>query len=289
MGDFQSFQFSRTINPLGIINVQNQSKYSSDLNMHRFFIPATWIQPPLVHIQGETARQIALVLRLPPGTVIAVLDGSPVERSVRLSIINKNLVEGEIISEEAASGEPRNQLSLYIALTQRTKFEWILQKGTELGVYNFTPVITSRSLVRETAGDARKVERWESILREAAEQCGRGRIPELLPVLSFEQALTDAKTRNGLCLFAWEKETSGSLKESLSRLNRSHPVSIAALIGPEGGFTDAETHQAVDQGWIPVSLGRRILRMETAALAIATLIMYELGELKPPTGAVTGS
>ena len=122
--------------------------------------------------------------------------------------IGKNLVEGEIISEELTSGEPRNHLSLYIALTQRAKFEWILQKGTELGVSTFIPVITSRSLVRETAGDARKVERWESILREAAEQCARGRIPEVLPALSFEQALTDAKKRNELCLFAWEKETS---------------------------------------------------------------------------------
>ena len=257
--------------------------------MHRFFIPVTWIQTPLVHIQGEQARQIALVLRLSPGTVITILDGSPYERSVRLSIIEKNFVEGEIISEELISGEPRNHLSLYIALTQRAKFEWILQKGTELGVSTFIPVISNRSLVRETAGDARKVERWGSILREAAEQCARGRIPEVLPVLSFEQALTDAKKKNELCLFAWEKETSGSLKGSLSRLDHTHPVSLAALIGPEGGFTDDEAHQAVDQGWLPVSLGRRILRMETAALSISTLIMYELGELKPPAGVVTGS
>jgi 16S rRNA (uracil1498-N3)-methyltransferase len=257
--------------------------------MHRFFIPTAWIQPPMVHIQGVTARQIALVLRLSPGMVITVLDGSPHERSVRLSIIGKDLVEGEIISEEFTSGEPRNHLSLYIALTQRAKFEWILQKGTELGVSTFIPVISSRSLVRETAGNARKVERWESILREAAEQCARGMIPEVLPVASFEQALTDAKKKNELCLFAWEKETSGSLKDSLSGLDLSHPVSLAALIGPEGGFTDGETRQAIDHNWLPISLGSRVLRMETAALSIATLIMYELGELKPPVGVATSS
>jgi len=274
---------------MGIINAESQSKYSSDLNMHRFFIPTAWIQPPLVHIQGETARQIALVLRLSPGTVITILDGSPRERSVSLSRIGKDLVEGKIILEELTSGEPRNHLSLYIALTQRAKFEWILQKGTELGVSTFIPVVTSRSLVRETAGDVRKVERWESILREAAEQCARGRIPEVLPAISFEQALTDAKKGNELCLFAWEKETTISLKTCLSKLDLSHPVSLAAVIGPEGGFTDDEARQAIDKGWLPISLGRRILRMETAALSIATLIMYELGELKPPAGVVTGS
>ena len=243
----------------------------------------------MVHIQGETARQIALVLRLSPGTVIIILDGSPQERSVRLSRVGKDLVEGEIISENFTSGEPRNHLSLYIAMTQRAKFEWILQKGTELGVATFIPVVTGRSLVRETSGEARKAERWESILREAAEQCARGRIPIMQPAVPFEQALIDAKKGNELCLFAWEKETSGSLKEGISKLDLSHPVSLAALIGPEGGFTDEEAHQAIDQGWLPISLGCRILRMETAALSIATLIMYELGELKPPAGAATGS
>jgi 16S rRNA (uracil1498-N3)-methyltransferase len=257
--------------------------------MHRFFVPASWIQPPLVQLQGEIARQIALVLRLSPGTVITILDGTPLERSVRLSRIEKDQVEGEIISEHLTSGEPRNHLTLYIALTQRAKFEWILQKGTELGVTTFIPVVTGRSLVRETAGDARKVERWENILREAAEQCARGRIPEVLPVVSFEQALKDAKKGNELCLFAWEKEASGNLKESLSRLDRSQPVALAALIGPEGGFTESEVHRAIDLGWIPISLGRRILRMETAAICIATLILYELEEFTPPAAVATSS
>ena len=257
--------------------------------MHRFFIPTTWIQPPLVHIQGETARQIALVLRLNPGEVITVLDGNRLERTVRLSRVGKDLVEGEVISEEFSLGEARAHLSLYIGMTQRAKFEWILQKGTELGVSTFIPVITSRSLVRETSGDARKAERWESILREAAEQCARGRIPALLPVIPFTKALADGKRDNELCLIAWEKETSESLKTSFSSLEKDKPVTIAALIGPEGGFTDDEARQAIEHGWSPISLGRRIMRMETAALSITTLIMYELGELNPPGGAATGS
>jgi 16S rRNA (uracil1498-N3)-methyltransferase len=174
-------------------------------------------------------------------------------------------------------------------MTQRAKFEWILQKGVELGVTSFIPVITDRSLVRETAGGVRKTERWEKILQEAAEQCARGRIPEMHPAVPFVQALKDGKKGNALCLIAWEKETGRSLKDSLSRLDHARPTSVAAMIGPEGGFADEEAHLAIEQGWQPVSLGRRILRMETAALALTTLIMYELEELNPPTGAAPGS
>jgi 16S rRNA (uracil1498-N3)-methyltransferase len=257
--------------------------------MHRFFIPATWIHPPVVHIQGETARQIVRVLRLTPGTLVTVLDGNSLERTVRLRTVEKDLVEGEIIAERLISGEPQNKLSLYIAITQRAKLEWILQKGTELGVSTFIPVITSRSLVRETAGNGRKIDRWESILREAAEQCARGRVPEVVPAMPFDQALKDGKKRSELCLIAWEKETGISLKDSLSTLNNEKPVTISALVGPEGGFSEEEAHQAVALGWQPVSLGQRILRMETAALAMTTLIMYEMGELNPQAGGATGS
>jgi 16S rRNA (uracil1498-N3)-methyltransferase len=257
--------------------------------MNRFFIPTTWIQPPLVHFQGDTAHQIARVLRLTPGTVIIVLDGSPLERTVRLLSVGKDQVEGEIIAEIPSAGEPQIRLTLYIAMTQRAKFEWILQKGTELGVSSFIPVITSRSLVRETAGESRKVERWEGILREAAEQCGRGRIPDLQPSIPFPQALVNGKEDNPLCLIAWEKETGRSLKKSLSNLNIEKLVKVAALIGPEGGLTDEETYQAIEQGWLPISLGRRILRMETAALTLTALIMYELGDLNPPNDAEASS
>ena len=157
--------------------------------MNRFFIPPSWLKPPLVHFEGEIAHQIARVLRLSPGTMVTVLDGSTIERQVRLTGVDREHAEGEIISEMLSAGEPRHHLSLYIGLTQRAKFEWILQKGTELGVTTFVPVITSRSLVRETAGESRKAERWESILRESAEQCRRGRIPEIQAAIPLTRAL----------------------------------------------------------------------------------------------------
>jgi 16S rRNA (uracil1498-N3)-methyltransferase len=257
--------------------------------MHRFFVPPSWIQPPLVHFEGDTARQISRVLRLVAGVIVTVLDGGLIERHVRLTIIDREHVTGEIIAEFPTTGEPRHHLTLYVGLTQRAKFEWILQKGTELGVSAFVPVITSRSLVRETAGDMRKTERWEAILREAAEQCGRGHVPKIQPPVQMIRALADGGKSHLLCLIAWEQATCGSLKDLLSRININQPVSIGALIGPEGGFAESEVQKAIDQGWQPVSLGRRILRMETAAVTLAALILYELGEFKPPDGAATGS
>ena len=257
--------------------------------MNRFFIPPSWIQPPQIHFEGETAHQIVRVLRLSPGSIVTVLDGSGIERQVRLINLDRGHVEGEIVSETLSLGEPRHHLSLYVGLTQRAKFEWILQKGTELGVTNFVPVVTDRSLVRETSGESRKAERWEGILREAAEQCGRGRIPEIQAAVPLTKALVEGLKNHQVCLIAWEKESAASLKECLPTGPYVRPVTIAALIGPEGGFSDDEASQAIDQGWRPVSLGQRILRMETAATSLAALIMYELGELKPPGVAEAGS
>ena len=258
--------------------------------MHRFFIPPDWIQPPLVHFKNDTSHQITRVLRLSPGTMVTVLDGSLIERQVRLTIVEREVVSGEIISEVPSAGEPRHHLSLYIGLTQKAKFEWILQKGTELGVSTFIPVITERSLVRETAGEVRKTERWEGILREAAEQCARGRIPEIQAVAPLSRALEEGKNSHQVCLIAWEKEMAGSLKEILpTGLLQDRAVTIAALIGPEGGFSEEEARRAMEQGWQPVNLGRRILRMETAAICLAALILYELGELKPPGVVEAGS
>jgi len=204
--------------------------------------------------------------------------------------VEREVVTGEIISEMPTSGEPRHHLSLYIGLTQKAKFEWILQKGTELGVSSFIPVITERSLVRETAGEARKTERWEGILREATEQCGRGRIPKIQAAVPLNRALVEGKKSHQVCLIAWEKETAGGLKENMpAELHPGQPVTVAALIGPEGGFSEAEARSAMDHGWLPVNLGQRILRMETAAICLAALILYELGELKPPGVVEAGS
>lgn len=258
--------------------------------MHRFFIPTEWIRYPLVHIQGETARQITRVLRLECGSVITILDDSSIERTVRLTLVECERVDGEIIAESNPNTEPKTKVSLYIVLTQRAKFEWILQKCTELGVATFIPLITSRSLVRETSGDSRKGERWQGIIREAAEQSGRASIPQILPVMPFTQALEHGIKDNDICLVAWEKETSRCLRNCLQPQSaESKAPCVAALVGPEGGLSETEARLAIEYGWIPISLGPRILRMETAAITLTALILHELGDLNPPSGVAAGS
>jgi 16S rRNA (uracil1498-N3)-methyltransferase len=158
-----------------------------------------------------------------------------------------------------------------------------LQKCTEAGAASFTPVISSRSRVQDRGEMDRKRVRWEKIVREAAEQCERGRVPELCPALTFELACRQASQDQRLALIPWEGERFSikprSLRQALSGLPEtvdisSHTPQVALLIGPEGGFSGEEISTARQHGIIPVSLGRRVLRMETAAI-IATALVVE--------------
>jgi 16S rRNA (uracil1498-N3)-methyltransferase len=180
---------------------------------------------------------------------------------------------GKIIEQKPAQGEPPCRLALYLCLAQREKFEWMLQKCTETGASTFIPVISSRSLVQDLTETNKKSARWEKILKEAAEQSGRGRIPELKPAKSLAQA---ARQGQGKRIIFWEQERSTGLRQALSDVSQINPPEISLLVGPEGGFSDEEVQLAVQAGWQPVSLGRRILRMETAAIVATALVIYEL-------------
>lgn len=155
----------------------------------------------------------------------------------------------------------------------------MLQKGTEVGVSAFVPVITQRSLVRNAKSAANKRERWERIITEAAEQSGRGRLPRLHEPLLFAEALARAASSD-CTLIPWEKATAGTLRAALRKLpdDLRQPI-IALFIGPEGGYSEEEIDQATTAGAIPVTLGRRILRTETAAVVAAAVVLYELGDM----------
>ena len=250
---------------------------------HRFFVPPFAIQGKSIHFPIETARQIQKVLRLQEGDRVIVLDNQGCQYDVRLHY-GETLV-GMIEQQTEAEGEPTKIIWLYLALTQREKFEWVLQKGTEVGCSGFVPMITRRSLVRDEKSIEKKHERWETILKEAAEQCGRGYIPTLLPALPFADAVIDAYTRCGAAFIPWVDERTLSFRGVLGKLTSQ---SLAILIGPEGGFTPDEVETAVQAGIRPVSLGPRILRMETAALAAITMAMTELGEMDQTYGSSGG-
>ncbi len=175
-----------------------------------------------------------------------------------------------INDREMNQTEPSVSLTLFISLTQREKFEWVLQKCTEIGVGSFVPFISNRSLVQDTRLSTEKIGRWKRIIQEAAEQSGRGILPQLAPVTRFEPAV-DSGANFSVCLTAWEFERNFRLQDGLRGLARGSRVAL--MIGPEGGFSEEEISLATDRGWQPITLGPRVLRMETAALVASALIM----------------
>lgn len=250
--------------------------------MHRFFIPPDWIRGETVLLGDDVAHQLRHVLRLRPGARIVVLDDRGWEYEIALVSVENKKARGDIVARRPASGEPSVRVTLYQALLKKDNFEWVLQKGTEIGVTRFVPLITARTVAAgENGVSAAKRERWARIVREAAEQSRRGALPVVDAPLTLSAALDDIAP--GLTLIAWEEERGLSLRAAVAPLRAaSDAPHVAVFIGPEGGFTAGEVAQAQARGAVAVSLGARILRAETAATAAALLVLYELGALDPP-------
>jgi 16S rRNA (uracil1498-N3)-methyltransferase len=256
--------------------------------LHRFFVPRGLLGGPRVALTGEQAHQISRVLRLKIGDRVVLLDGAGHEYRVRLDDVRSSAVTGDVDDVRASRPEPRLQVTLYQALVLRDRFETVMQKGTEVGVSRFVPVWCERSAVpRGDQIDAKRLERWRRIVTEAAEQCERGRVPEILPPVRFTEALEQAA--GGPALLALERETERSLQAGLraaldQRLTDNDGKSTASLgllVGPEGGFSSTEVAAAREAGVITVSLGPRILRTETAGPVLAALALYEAGDMVP--------
>jgi len=245
--------------------------------MHRFFVPQNSLHGQKVILTSQQAHQIRNVLRMGPGDHIIVLDNIGSEYTVALTKVGQQQVIGEVIYKQPAQGEPRTQITLYQSLLAREKFEWVLQKCTEVGVTRFVPMVTERSIVRRSITvTARRLSRWRRIVTEAAEQSGRGRIPQLEAPVNFGDAVSKLEGFD-FCLIG-SPQAAGQNLRKLLRTDNTIPVAVALLIGPEGGFTKQEVQLAQANGAIPISLGRRILRTETAAVVTTGLILYELGE-----------
>jgi 16S rRNA (uracil1498-N3)-methyltransferase len=209
-----------------------------------------------------------------PGDLIVVLNNSGRAWRVKLTEVGKTAALGKIVGQEQVQSEPELHLTLYQGTLKAQKFEWVLQKGTELGVSRFVPLICHRSVVRENTALAKKEDRWQRIIREAAEQAGRGKLPHLAPAIPFDQAVRHTCAAP-LRLMLWEEAAGPGLKTALRGVTANR---VALFIGPEGGFTPEEAAAAQQAGFHVVKLGPRILRAETAGLAAAAAIMYELGE-----------
>jgi len=218
------------------------------------------------------------VLRLKAGDGIVVLDGDGSEFDVTLTTVTGGEAVGRIVARRQSTGEPGVQIALFQGLLAREKFEWVLQKGTEVGVARFVPIQTERTLLRARHIDDRKLVRWQRIVTEAAEQSHRGRVPQIEEAITWPQALSQVGGFDRVLIASTSGETL-ALNDALPPDGKT-PRSIALLIGPEGGFSDAETAQARDSGAIAVTLGPRILRTETAAIVAPALVLHILGQMQ---------
>jgi 16S rRNA (uracil1498-N3)-methyltransferase len=247
--------------------------------MHRFFISKENISGTAALIKGDDAHHIQKVLRLKPGEEIVLCDGRGMDYVVEIQSMEKGRVFGQVIGTRPALTEPRTKVTLIQGLPKGSKMEVVIQKCVELGVYRIVPAYTTRAVVRiedEKSAD-KKLLRWQRIAEEAAKQSQRGIVPEISQLLSFTEAVNNIKASLKLILWEGEKE------QSLRRVLQSYPGkpdSIAILVGPEGGLDVGEIELAREHGWISVTLGPRILRTETAGMAVLSAIMYAMEDME---------
>jgi 16S rRNA (uracil1498-N3)-methyltransferase len=215
------------------------------------------------------------VLRLQAGDDVLVLDGTGAEYRVRLLDDGAGTLTGEIVSRGRSRSEPGLHLTLYAALLKGSKFEVVLQKCTEIGVSHFIPVLSERTVPSAPTHD--RLERYRTIVREAAEQSGRGRLPELSNAIPLTEAIASSTAR-GATVVLWE----GEGERGLNDLSAPSPgARLSLFVGPEGGFSDAEAEQATALGAAIISIGPRILRAETASIVGSALLLDRAGEMSP--------
>jgi 16S rRNA (uracil1498-N3)-methyltransferase len=305
--------------------------------MHHFFVPSDLLTTIGIDIAlpKDLAHQVRDVLRLATGEQLLLLDNSGDEILAAVATTSKTAVEVRLLARRPGKSEPTVRIILCQGLLKSARFEWILEKGTELGVSVFSPILCRRSMSGLEDTGPTKIQRWQRIIQEAAEQSGRSRLPELLPIRPLIHSLNNIPL-HALAIMPWEEEHTLTLRDVLttsirptgnvgatlavarstsdptlahppsdpsplahpisdpsplahppSHSTSSHPISdpsplahprttVNLFIGPEGGLTAEEVSLAQRHGVQAVTLGSRILRAETAALAAVANIMYEL-------------
>lgn len=237
-------------------------------NMARFFVPEEAVSGDTIFIGGEDVAHITKVLRLREGDTFTVCDGARHDYLCSLVFADKKTVTAKILETQENTAEPPCFITLYQGLPKASKLDYIVQKCVEIGVSRIVPMTTDR-VVKEGSP---KAERLSKIALEAAKQSGRGIVPEVGAPVTFAEAVEAAKAAE-LALIPYECEKERSLKAAL---RDKRPVTAAVLIGPEGGFTEEEIRLAAAAGIASVTLGRRILRTETAGPVTCGNILYEI-------------
>lgn len=246
--------------------------------MPKYFTVPENINDGMICLDEETSQHLARVLRCKIGDRITVGDGNDIDYECEIAEITKKQVTAKIIDKHLNLNEPNVKITLYQGLPKGDKMELIIQKCVEIGVDRIVPVKTARSIVNPDKKADKKVERWNKIALAAAKQCGRGRIPEVGDILTFKQAAADSEKCDGR-LIPYESEQVNKLKTFAEDFAEKRGKSIAVFIGPEGGFDPEEIELAKTCGIVPVTLGRRILRTETAGLVTAVILLHRLEDM----------
>lgn len=256
------------------------------MGTHRFFIKRINPNARELKFPSDITHQIEHVLRLKKGDLVTALDGKGNAYHVEINRYDSGQVIGKIIDVGETKYGLNIHLHLFFPLSKKAKIEWILQKGTEVGVHAFHPFISQRSLVQNLELSLKRKNRWEAIIREAAEQSGRGQLPQLQNPGSLPDVIKTAFASLDLVIAAIIGESSRNLKDVLADTRHKMKSikgipSLGLFVGPEGGFSASEIEIIKRSGAEMVSLGTHILRLETAAIVFPAFVMYELNELRP--------
>lgn len=242
--------------------------------MVRFFVTPEQMLGQSVILTGENAQH-AKVLRLKVGEEVLVCDGEGLECLCKIETVENGQLELVVKARQESRTEAGVLVSVYMAFPKADKLEHVIQKATELGAYEIVAFPSSRCVSRpDEKSLKKKLERWQKIAASAAEQSGRGRIPQVRVLGSFRDALVQAAQADKALMF-YENEQAVTLKMALSQGSYR---TVSLLTGPEGGLEEKEVAQARDVGLQVCTLGKRILRCETAPLCALSAVMYDAGE-----------
>jgi len=243
----------------------------------RIYSPPIPEESSAIELADDTVRYLRSVLRLGPGDEVLFFDGTGWEYRAVIERLESRGASARIVARQRVPLEIPVRVTLAQALPKGDKMEFIVQKATELGAARIIPFRSSRTIPRRTEERAAKrLERWRRIAAEAAEQCGRGDVPEITGTVSYAEALGMARPGSVKILF-WESETERSVREILKTEKTRSAKEFFLVVGPEGGFSGEEAQTAREAGFITTSLGALVLRVETAALAILAIFQYECG------------
>ena len=242
--------------------------------MTRFFVTSSELSDNFITLTGENATH-AKVLRLQQGEQVIVCDGQGKECICTVCDINPSQVSLVVQDRQQSASEPSVRASIYMAFSKGDKLEHVIQKATELGAYEIVAFPSARSISRpDEKSISKKLDRWQKIAASAAEQSGRGCVPRVRVLKGFSEAIEEGAALDLPILF-YENEQATTLRMALEKQEFK---SIALLTGPEGGLEPAEVDLAAENGFSVCTLGKRILRCETAPLCALSAVMYASGE-----------